>query len=66
MQVIVNGTPRELSEGATLQELLSDLKLAPEATVVELNLSIVEKQAIPGIVLKEGDRLELVRIVGGG
>ena len=66
MQIIVNSTTKETSEGLSLLALLQELKLNPETTIVELNRAVVEKKTYPAVTLSDGDRLELVRIVGGG
>jgi thiamine biosynthesis protein ThiS len=66
MQIIINGTPRQVSEHLSLAKLLQDLKLNPETTIVELNRSIIQRKDYPDTNLNEGDKLELVRVVGGG
>lgn len=66
MRIVVNSEERELQDGLTVLGLLESLRLRPEATVVERNLDIVDRQAYPTTRLEEGDKLELVRFVGGG
>ena len=66
MRVIVNGDSMELTEASTLTDLLVQLKLKPELVVVELNLSILNRQEYPQMALKAGDQVEIVQIVGGG
>lgn len=66
MQIIVNGTPRDISENLSLLDLLTELKLNAETTIVELNREIVLKTSYGDVTLSDGDALELVRIVGGG
>ena len=66
MQVIVNGEQRELPEGTTALQMLETLKVQPERVVVELNLTILKRAQLPGAVLKEGDRVEIIHFVGGG
>lgn len=66
MRIRVNGTLREVPEATTLTSLFEELKLNPSTTIVELNRSVLPKDSYGAVVLKEGDSLELVRIVGGG
>ncbi len=49
-----------------LLSLINELKLNPDTTIVELNRAVVEKKTYPAIILNSGDKVELVRIVGGG
>jgi thiamine biosynthesis protein ThiS len=66
MEIIVNGKPRQAPEGMHLLSLINELKLNPDTTIVELNRAVVEKKTYPAIILNSGDKVELVRIVGGG
>jgi thiamine biosynthesis protein ThiS len=66
MQITVNGTPRDISEGSSLTDLLKQLNLNIETTIVELNRDVVAKTDYNATALTEGDILELVRLVGGG
>ncbi|HEX7344203.1 MAG TPA: sulfur carrier protein ThiS [bacterium] len=66
MQVIVNGKPREAHEGLTVLALLGELKLNSQTTVVELNRTVLDRESFGVKELSDGDRLELVRLVGGG
>jgi thiamine biosynthesis protein ThiS len=66
MTVTVNGDPMEVSEGGSITELLTRLKLKPEMVVVELNLTILKREELSRTVLKAGDRVEIVHFVGGG
>jgi thiamine biosynthesis protein ThiS len=66
MRVVINGEERELPEGTTVSQMLETLKVVPERVVVEVNLAILKRAQLPGAVLKEGDRVEVVHFVGGG
>ena len=50
----------------TVQELLEQFKVSSGTVVVEVNEGILPKESHPRVHLKEGDRVELVRFVGGG
>jgi sulfur carrier protein len=64
--VTVNGEAREVREEMTLLELLHELELRPEQVAVERNLHVVPRKEFAGLVLHEGDLLEIVTLVGGG
>ena len=66
MTIMVNGEPMELPEGLTIDGLLEQLKVRREYTAVALNREVWPKSRYADTVLKEGDRLEIVRPMGGG
>ena len=66
MRIEVNGEPKEVREGATLQALVEQLALAPERLAVEHNREVVRRADWPAHKLSEGDRVEIVHFVGGG
>ena len=65
MKLKVNGEYREAS-ATTVFDLLTELGLHPQGTIVERNREIVDRSAYRDTHLSEGDVLELVRLVGGG
>jgi len=65
MQVTVNGEPRDLPDGATVADLLCQLGLTGPLAV-ELNRQLCSKPRHADTILKNGDQLEIVTIVGGG
>jgi len=64
--VQVNGEDKELTEGTLLSELLTQLSLPVQRIAVEHNRTVVRRADWEGIVLREGDRVEIVHFVGGG
>ena len=66
MNLIVNGETRCVPAGTTLEQLLETLQLDPRTLAVELNLDVVPRGRHDQCVLQEGDRLEIVTLVGGG
>lgn len=66
MVVQVNGVQREIPDGSTIDGLFDLFGLAKKAVVFELNQKVVDRDNYPMTQLKEGDRLEIVRFVGGG
>lgn len=66
MQVILNGSQRELDDGTGLVELIEQLGLRPGSVVVERNGEALVRSEMDAVTLADGDRLELVRAVAGG
>ena len=66
MTIQINGEAREVSDGATLTQLLGELQIRPGRVVVELNRDIVPRDSFGATLLKAGDSLEIVHFVGGG
>lgn len=66
MEIHVNGEPRQVAEGMTLAALLGELNQKVEAVAVALNLHVVPRSRLAEQTLSPGDRVEVVRAVGGG
>lgn len=66
MQITLNGEARQIADGATIAELLAELRLAGKPVAVEVNLELVPRPLHAQRRLAEGDRLEIVTLVGGG
>jgi thiamine biosynthesis protein ThiS len=66
MRLRINGEDRETPDLATVAALAAWLKLPAFGSAVELNGAVVRKNDQAATPLKEGDRLEVVRLVGGG
>jgi len=66
MRLTVNGEIIEKSNAGTVMELLHDLQIEPLQVAVEVNLSIVKKADYSTFRLNDGDKVEIVRFVGGG
>ncbi len=66
MKIFVNGSEREVPTESTLAELLATLELQPRFVAVERNLEVVPRTEHADCVLQDGDRLEIVTLVGGG
>jgi sulfur carrier protein len=62
----INGKRVELLEPTPLVDYLQQLGVDPRAVAVEHNGQIVERTTYPSVVLREGDQVEIVRMVGGG
>lgn len=66
MKLILNGVDRETPALATLADLTRWLALPAFGTAVELNGTVIRRADHGATPLREGDRLEIVRLVGGG
>jgi sulfur carrier protein len=66
MNIQVNGESREMAAGSTLASLLGELGVKQPHVAVELNLEVVPRAQHRETVLRDGDRLEVVTLVGGG
>ena len=62
----VNGKQVELEAPTALLAYLKQLGVDPRAVAVELNGEIIERARFDQVMLRQGDRLEVVRMVGGG
>ena len=66
MTLQLNGEQREVPDGLSLAGLIDWLELPPDRVAVERNLEVVKRANWGGTLLENGDRLEIVRMVGGG
>jgi sulfur carrier protein len=66
MKIILNGREEILEGATTVAGLIALKELNPNAVIVEYNYSLVKKEDWSDMVIKENDRLEILRFVGGG
>jgi sulfur carrier protein len=66
MNVTVNGKPMELPDGLTIEGLLTHLGVRREYTAVALNREVMPKHRYAQSALRDGDKVEIVRPMGGG
>lgn len=64
--ILVNGESRSHPAGLRLPELLEHLHLNPRLIAIEYNGEILHRQFWEQQAVNNGDRLEIVTIVGGG
>jgi sulfur carrier protein len=62
----VNGEPQTCPPQTPLPELLEQLGLNPRLIAVEYNGEILHRQFWSETQVQDGDKLEIVTIVGGG
>jgi sulfur carrier protein len=66
MQVLVNGEPTALPEGATVATVVADLELPARGIAVALDREVVPRGRWDSTPLAEGARVEVVHAVQGG
>ena len=64
--ITLNGEPRRLAPGTSVDALVLSLELPPGRVAVERNREIVPRSQWGAAVLGEGDQVEIVHFVGGG
>lgn len=66
IRLTINGKPRELEQAMTLLAYLEQNGINPQIIAVEHNGEIVKRDRYAETWVTNGDRLEIVRMVGGG
>lgn len=66
MNIQVNGQGREIAAGSTVANLLGELGVTQPHVAVEVNLEVVPRAQHRNTILSDGDRVEVVTLVGGG
>ena len=64
--IIANGQPRTVKAGSTLDDLLREVAITPSHVVVQMDGVIIARDAFAQTILREGSKLEIVTLVGGG
>ena len=66
MNVRVNGKEMSIEAGTTVKQLLEQRQLSPNVVACELNEKILRRATLGEVLLKEGDVLEIIQMIGGG
>jgi sulfur carrier protein len=66
MQIILNGTDREVPDQLSAGDLVTELGLAGKRLALEVNTAIVPRSSFDEHLLQPGDRVEIVHAIGGG
>jgi sulfur carrier protein len=66
VKVTVNGKAVDVKDRADLWHVVRSFTQDPEAVIVELNENVIKRNIWTETILAEGDRIELVSLVGGG
>jgi sulfur carrier protein len=66
MKIQLNGSQHHLETDTSLLQLIEQQGLANKRLAVEVNQKIIRKADHSGLLLKEGDKVEIVHAIGGG
>ena len=66
MNIVLNGEQRDLEDTLTVRGLIGHLELTGKRLAVEVNEEVVPRSLHAGYRLHDGDRVEIVRAIGGG
>ena len=66
IEILLNGQARLVEPGLTLERLLASLNLPEGRVAVERNTRVVPRARFALEPVEQGDRFELVTLVGGG
>ena len=66
MQILVNGSPTDIPETLTAQDLIQRLELTGKRIALEVNGEIIPRSTHSGYRFKSGDKIEVVHAIGGG
>lgn len=66
MKIVLNGKEASVQKGMSIVNLVAEKNLNPDLVLVEYNYEVIKKESWPDIKLKDGDRLEIFQLVGGG
>lgn len=64
--VTINGAVVELAEPMTISHLLETCHVPPNYLAVEVNADVVPRELHEMQMIKDGDSIEVVTLVGGG
>ena len=66
MKIQLNGHSAEIPDGTDLLGLLALQGVASELVAIELNEQMVPRSKREGVALKDGDVVELLKMIAGG
>jgi sulfur carrier protein len=66
MKITVNGKAMEVADALSVDGLLTHLNVGRQFTAVAVNREITPKAEYGSVTLRDGDKVEIVRPMGGG
>lgn len=66
MTVSINGKNHHFPESLSLQDLLVELKIGLTHFAIARNNEVIPRHEHPHVHIHDGDRIEIIRAVGGG
>ncbi len=66
MKASINGSEQELPDGMTVSQLLVRVQAPPKGIAVAKNDCVVRRSAYDEELVREGDRIEIIKAAAGG
>ncbi len=66
ISITVNGKPRQLRAEMSVTAMLAGFEINPRLVAVAVNGDVIPKPEYERVVVRDGDAIEVVRMVGGG
>jgi sulfur carrier protein len=66
VEIELNGVPHALSSNQSVQDLIASLDLLNKSLAVAINRQVVPRHLWEQRLLQSGDRVDVVRAIGGG
>ncbi len=66
MQVKINGVVDEIPDNSSIRDVLTARKLPGDTIIIALNDEIIKREKWESLKLNSNDRLDIIRIMGGG
>ena len=66
MKIILNGESRSVVEPTNISALVRELRLIPATLLIEHNGLALRREEWKARALRDGDRVEFIRVVAGG
>jgi len=66
LQITVNGSSVEITHAMSVEQLLRTVEVPKNYLAVEVNEEVVAKGDHGKVTVNDGDRVEVVTLVGGG
>jgi len=66
MKCVVNGKEHELPVGTSVEQLIERIGLAHAVCAAEVDERLIPKGERASVILEEGQRVEVVTLIGGG
>lgn len=66
MEIELNGVLHPVTDGLNVQDLIASLDLTGKPLAVAINRDVVPRQRWTERVLQAGDKVDIVKAIGGG
>jgi len=66
VEILVNGDKISLPEYSSIEDLITHLGFQNQRIAIEINESIIPKSNHTSFLLKDLDKVEIIKAVGGG